>query len=61
MCSILRLNHFYPVISYRRIQKKKKATSCSYTVRPLVMVRATSCQRKGLEEEQRVNQMFLSY
>ena len=25
------------------------------------MVRATSCQRKGLEEEERVNQMFLSY
>ena len=27
MISVLLLNHFYPMISYRRVQKKKKATN----------------------------------
>ena len=38
--NLLLLNNFYPVISYRRVQKKKKATNCCYTVRSLVMVRS---------------------
>ena len=34
------------MISYRRVEKKKKATN--YCIRSLVTVRETSCQRKGL-------------
>ena len=40
-----RVNNFHPMMSYRRVQKKKKATNCC--IRSLVMVRATSCQRKN--------------
>ncbi|KAF3422329.1 hypothetical protein E2986_10876 [Frieseomelitta varia] len=39
MTSLLSLNHFYPVISYRRVQEKRKTTNYCYKVRPLVMVR----------------------
>ena len=48
MISLLLFNNFYPVTSYRRVQKEKKATSYRYTVRSVVMVRAASCQREGL-------------
>ena len=34
---IILLNHFYPAMSHRRVQKKKKATN--YCIRPLVTVR----------------------
>ena len=37
-------------MSRRRVQKRKKATNyIVYGIRSLVMVRATSCQRKGLK------------
>ena len=42
------LNYFYPVTSYRRVQKKKKATNYG-CVRSLVMVREPVGQRKGLK------------
>ena len=48
MTSWLLLNHFYPVMSYRRVQRRKKATNLLYTVRSLVVVRESSCQREGL-------------
>ena len=37
MISLLLLNNFYPAMSYRRVQKKRKATN--YCIRSLVMVR----------------------
>ena len=39
MISLLLFNNFYPVTSYRRVQKKKKGDELLYTVRSLVMVR----------------------
>ena len=44
--SLLFLNNFYPVISYRRVEKKKKATN--YCTRSGHSLRsAISCQRNG--------------
>ena len=39
MISLLLLNNFYPVISYRQVQKRKKATNYRIRFRSLVMVR----------------------
>ena len=46
MIDLLLLNNFYPVISYRRVEKE--SDELSYTGRSLVMVRS---QRKGLTEK----------
>ena len=47
MTSLLPVNNFYPVISYRRVQKKKKATN--YCIRfGHSLWSAISSQRKGL-------------
>ena len=39
MTSLLLFNNFYPAMSYRRVQKEKKATILLCTIRSLVMVR----------------------
>ena len=39
MISLLLLDNFHPVISCRRVQKKKESDELLYTVRSLVMVR----------------------
>ena len=44
--NLLLLNHFYPVISYRRVQKESDKSL--YTVWSLVMVRKSVGQRKWL-------------
>ena len=43
--NLLLVDNFYPVTSYRRVRKKKKATNCRVRVGSLVMVRETSCKR----------------
>ena len=44
--NLLLVSNFYPVISYRRVEKRKRR-KLLYTVWSLVMVRGTSCQRNG--------------
>ena len=49
--SLSLLDNFYPMMSYRRVQKERKATNYYiYTVRSLVMVRAISWRREGLKQ-----------
>ena len=59
MINLLLVNNFYPALSYRRVQKKKKATN--YCIHGSVTRYGprTTCQE--LVEEERVNQMFLLY
>ena len=40
MSSLMLLNHFYPVISHRRVRKKERATNCRVRFEPV-------CQRQG--------------
>ena len=49
MTSLLLLNNFYPAISYRRVQKRKKATVI-FTVRSLVMVRESVASAKEVNQ-----------
>ena len=49
MVRLLPLNNFYPVtLSIILSSKEKESDELLYTVRSLVMVARTSCQRKGL-------------
>ena len=45
--NLLLLNHFYPVTSYRRIRKKRKATNCCIRFGHSLWS-AISCQRRWL-------------
>ena len=51
MINLSLLNNFYPVISYRRVQKGKKGDELSYTARSLFMVRANQLPAQGVENE----------
>ena len=59
MINLLLFNNFYPVISYRRVRKKKKnkATNCSVT---RYGPRA-SCQRKGLNLKKKKKNKLRNY
>ena len=46
--NLLLLNNFYPVTSYHTDEFRKKATNYCVRFWSLVMVRESSCQRKGL-------------
>ena len=49
MISLLLLNHFYPAIDVSTGSKERESDELLYTVRSLVMVRATSCQAQGVK------------
>ena len=48
MMSLLLLDNFYPVTSYRRVQKQKKTTNSSVYVVGHSLWSAIDCQRKWL-------------
>ena len=50
-------HHFYPVISYRRVQTRNKATN--YCIRSLVTVRELNRQREGVDVE--AQRLYLRY
>ena len=50
------VNNFYPVISYRRVQKEKKSNGLSYTVWSLVTVRNQKLPaQKWLKGKQKIS------
>ena len=48
MISLLILNNFYPMISYRRVSKEKESDRLLHTVSVARYGPRTSCQRKRL-------------